>query len=149
MNGLMIGKVAKGAGIGIETVRFYEKEGLIEPPERTASNYRIYSSQAITRLRFIKRAKTLGFTLKEIKELLSLRHNPSASKSDVKVQVEAKIDAIKQKISDLKNILNTLETLDECCDGMGPVDDCPILKALEGGGKLNEESASPDGFQHE
>ncbi|MCK4502512.1 MAG: heavy metal-responsive transcriptional regulator [Desulfuromonadales bacterium] len=142
MAGLTIGKVAKGAELGIETVRFYEREGLLEPPERTASNYRIYSSQAITRLRFIKRAKTLGFTLKEIKELLSLRHNPSASKSDVKVQVEAKIDAIKQKISDLKNIQNTLETLDECCNGKGPTDDCPILKALEGVERLNGESVS-------
>lgn len=137
MNGLTIGKVAKGAGLGIETVRFYEKEGLIEPPERTASNYRIYSSQAIVRLRFIKRAKTLGFTLKEIKELLSLRHNPSANKSDVKKQVEAKIDDIKQKISDLKKIQKTLETLDECCNGKGPTDDCPILKALEGGETLS------------
>lgn len=132
MNELTIGKVAKGADLGIETVRFYEREGLIEPPERTASNYRIYSSQAITRLRFIKRAKTLGFTLKEIKELLSLRHNPAASKSDVKMQIETKIDAIKQKISDLKNIQNILETLDERCDGQGSTDDCPILRALEG-----------------
>ena len=139
MKGLTIGKVAKGAGIGIETVRFYEKEGLLEPPERTTSNYRIYSNQVITRLHFIKRAKTLGFTLKEIKELLSLRHNHSASKSAVKVQVEAKIDVIRLKIRDLENMLSTLETLDECCDGKGSADDCPILNALDGGAELNCE----------
>jgi Cu(I)-responsive transcriptional regulator len=142
MNRLTIGKVAKGAGLGIETVRFYEREGLIEPPERSDSNYRIYSSRAVSRLRFIKRAKTLGFTLREIKELLSLRHDPSASKSAVKLQVEAKIEDIKQKISDLKNIQQTLEALDECCNGQGPTDDCPILKALEGDGTLTDKSLS-------
>jgi len=84
MNGLTIGKVARNAGLGIETIRFYEREGLIDPPHRTEANYRVYPQQDIIRLRFIKRAKNLGFTLKEIKELLSLRQDPAASKEDVK-----------------------------------------------------------------
>lgn len=137
MNGLTIGKVAKGAGIGIETVRFYEKEGLIGPAARTESNYRVYGDGDIIRLRFIKRGKALGFTLKEIKELLALRHDPGASKDEVKRQTEAKIADIDQKIRDLTRIKATLETLDRQCDGHGPASDCPILDALESGDGLD------------
>jgi len=118
--------------MGLETVRFYEKQGLIPPVERTAANYRVYSPQTINRLRFIKRAKGLGFTLKEIAGLLSLRQDPSASKQDVKDQVETKLQSIRQKILDLQKIHAALESLDECCDGQGTTADCPILEALEG-----------------
>ena len=83
MNGLTIGKVAKSAGLGIETVRFYEREGLIKPLARSESNYRLYADERIIRLRFIKRAKTLGFSLREIKELLFLRTDPDATKENV------------------------------------------------------------------
>ena len=138
MNGLTIGKVAKDAGLGIETIRFYEREGLIEPPARTESNYRIYPKRDVIRLRFIKRAKSLGFTLKEIKELLSLRHDPFASKEDVKAKTEAKIEDISRRISDLTRIKQTLEALDESCDGHGPSSECPILDALESGHGLDD-----------
>ena len=133
MNGLTIGKVAKNAGLGIETVRFYEREGLIQPIARTKSNYRLYSAAGIIRLRFIKRAKALGFSLKEIKELLLLRQDTDASKRDVKKQIEAKLEDIKKRIRDLKKIQKTLETLDDNCDGEGSIKDCPILNALEDG----------------
>ncbi len=133
MNGLTIGKVAKNAGLGIETVRFYEREGLIQPIARTKSNYRLYSEDGIIRLRFIKRAKALGFSLKEIKELLLLRQDTDASKRDVKKQIEAKLEDIKKRIRDLKKIQKTLETLDDHCDGEGSIKDCPILNALEDG----------------
>ena len=139
MRNLTIGKVAKSAGLGIETVRFYEREGLIEPLTRTDSNYRLYSEEGIIRLRFIKRAKALGFSLKEIRELLLLRVDPGASKADVKEQVEAKIDDIKKKIKDLKQIQKTLETLDSCCDGRGSTVDCPILEALDGDDDLPDK----------
>lgn len=138
MGGLTIGKIAKGAGLGIETVRFYEKEGLIDPPARTESNYRIYPERDILRLRFIKRAKNLGFTLKEIKELLFLRHDPQSTKADVKHQTEAKIADIEQKIRDLTRIKEILKSLDACCDGQGPTSECPILDALETGHGLEE-----------
>ncbi len=131
MGRLTIGKVAKSAGLGIETVRFYEREGLIQPLTRSESNYRLYGNDGIVRLRFIKRAKALGFTLREIKELLFLRADPDATKGDVKQQIEEKIDDIKSRIKDLKKIQRTLETLDACCDGHGSADDCPILAALE------------------
>ena len=133
MQGLTIGKVSRAAGIGVETVRFYEKEGLIDPPQRSDANYRLYPEETIDRLRFIRRAKELGFTLREIGELLSLRGNPHASRNDVKLQIEAKIEDISKKIADLRKIRSTLETLDACCDGQGSTEACPILKALEGG----------------
>ena len=142
MDGLTIGKVAKSAGLGIETVRFYEREGLITPIARSESNYRLYADDGVVRLRFIKRAKTLGFTLREIKELLFLRSNPDATKEDVKGQIEVKIDDIKTRIRDLKKIQKTLETLDFCCDGQGSAEECPILAALEGIEPLESKSYS-------
>ena len=142
MNGLTIGKVAKSAGLGIETVRFYEREGLITPLARTESNYRLYADDGIVRLRFIKRAKALGFTLREIKELLFLRVDPDATKGDVKEQIEEKINDIKQRVKDLKKIQKTLETLDSCCDGHGSANECPILAALEGTDPLVSKSYS-------
>jgi Zn(II)-responsive transcriptional regulator len=141
MKTLTIGKVAKSAGMGIETVRFYEREGLIRPLARTESNYRLYSEEGIVRLRFIKRAKTLGFTLREIKELLFLRTNPDATKDAVKEQIEEKIDDIKQRIKDLKKIQKTLEALDACCDGHGSAEECPILAALEGTETLDSKGS--------
>jgi Hg(II)-responsive transcriptional regulator len=143
METLTIGRVARSAGLGIETVRFYEKEGLLDPPRRTRSNYRIYSDQAVARLRFIKRAKALGFTLKEIKELLDLSQDPTARMSDIKDQVEIKIADIKRKITDLSRIQRVLETLDAGCDGRGSTDGCPILHALEDGDDLIDENLSP------
>jgi len=131
MNGITIGKLAKKAGVSIDTVRFYERRGLIEEPARTESNYRLYKEEDAERLRFIKRAKDLGFSLSEIKELLALRHNPTASKSEVKQRTELKIRDIRQKIQDLSGILAALEHLSESCDGLGPVSDCPIIKAMD------------------
>jgi Cu(I)-responsive transcriptional regulator len=131
MNGLTIGKLAKQVGVGIETVRFYERQGLIEPPPRTDSNYRIYPEDEVARLKFIKRAKALGFTLNEIKELLFIRHDPHATKADIKNRTLAKIKDIEEKISDLTRIKTALEHLASSCDGHGPLEDCPILEALD------------------
>jgi len=139
MNGLTIGRLAKEAGLGIETVRFYERQGLIEPPPRTDSNYRMYPEEEITRLKFIKRAKNLGFTLNEIKDLLALRHDPQATKADVKNRTLVKIEDVTGKIRDLTRIKEALEHLYNACDGHGPLAECPILKALDtnGGERCN------------
>jgi len=139
MNQLTIGKVAKKTGLGAETVRYYEREVLLNPAPRTESNYRIYRQKDISRLLFIKHAKSLGFSLKEIKELLTLRHNPSADKEDVKRQTEAKIESINKKILHLSRIKEILETLDQRCSGHGPTSECPILEALESGDGLEDE----------
>lgn len=127
---LTIGKLAKKAGVSIDSIRFYERRGLIVEPTRTKSNYRVYPLEAADRLRFIKKAQRLGFTLDEIQELLGLSHNSSASKADIKAKTEEKIKDIRGKIQNLGRILKALEQLDESCDGHGPVAECPILKAL-------------------
>lgn len=127
---LTIGRLSKQAGVSIDSIRFYERGGLLAEPARTESNYRVYPMEAANRLRFIKRAQKLGFSLGEIQELLSLSHDPSASKADVKGKTAQKIKAIKIKIQDLSRMLKALEQLDESCDGQGSVVGCPILKAL-------------------
>ena len=130
MNGLTIGKLSKLAGVTNDTVRFYERYGLIDPVSRSESNYRLYREEDADRLRFIKRAKELGFTLNEIKELLELSQNPNATKADIKNRTEHKIEDIKQKIHDLSRILSALVHLVEECDGHGSARECPILKSL-------------------
>ncbi len=132
MSKLTIGKLAKMAGVSTDTVRFYERCGLLQPPARSASNYRLYPEKDVLRLRFIVRAKHLGFTLNEIKELLTLRYDPSATKKEVKSLTIKKIEDVKKRITDLQRILATLETLVETCDGQGLADDCPILAAMDG-----------------
>ena len=128
---LTTGRLAALAGINIETVRFYERSGLIAEPKRTASNYRQYPQSDVARLRFIKRAQELGFSLKEIAELLSLRATPSRSRSRVKRLTEEKLGIIDCKIRDLQRMRKSLASISAACDGHGPVADCPIIHALE------------------
>ncbi len=130
MKKMTIGRLAKRARVNVDTVRFYERRGLIDEPIRTTSNYRVYPEDVVDRLRFIRKSKELGFSLSEIKELLALRSNPTASKADVKHQIKVKIKDIKQKIKDFSHILSALENLYAECDGHGPISDCSILKAL-------------------
>lgn len=131
MKPLTIGQVAKRAGIGVETVRFYEREGLLEEPQRRPSGYRQFDKQIVERLLFIRRAKELGFTLKEIKELLSLRLDPSTTCADVKTRAEAKIADIENKINSLQRMRRALMKLTKACSGSGRTSDCPILDALD------------------
>jgi len=127
---LTIGKLAKKSDVSIDSIRFYERRGLIAEPLRTESNYRLYPQDAVNRLRFIKKAQSLGFSLGEIQELLALSDDPSASKAEVKMRTEEKIQDIRDRIKALTRVLQALETLDERCDGHGPATECPILKAL-------------------
>ncbi len=131
MKPLTIGQVARRAEVGIETVRFYERQGLIEEPLRAASGYRQYDGEVVDRLRFIRRAKELGFTLKEIKELLALRIDPSTTCADVKRRAEAKIADIQAKIHTLQKMKQALATLVAACSGRGLGSQCPILEALD------------------
>src|SRR4051812_35457550 len=96
--GLTVGQVAGRAGVGVETVRFYEREGLLERPSRLPSGYRQYDAGVVARLRFIRRAKELGFTLNEIGELLSLRLDPDTTAADVRRRAEGKLADIEAKI---------------------------------------------------
>ncbi len=131
MKPLTIGQVANRAGVGIETVRFYEREGLLEEPARRESGYRQYEADVVARLRFIKRAKELGFSLKEIKELLALRVDPTTTCAEVRSKAQAKVADIEEKIETLQRMKKALVKLTRSCSGQGPVSECPILDALE------------------
>lgn len=131
MKPLLIGQVAGRAGIAVETVRFYHRQGLIEEPPRSASGYREYPEAAVPRIRFIKRGKELGFTLKEIKELLSLRLDPATTCADVKSRAETKIADIEARIRGLAKMKKALVKLTEACSGGGTNGECPILEALD------------------
>jgi len=128
---LTIGKVARDAGLAIDTVRYYEREGLIEKPARSTSGYRHYRPDVIARLRFIRQAKDLGFSLSEIRELLALRVAPGKSCADVKARAEAKITDVEQRIAQLNRMKRALAKLATACSGRGPTSDCPILEAME------------------
>jgi len=131
---LTIGQVAAQCGCGVETVRFYEREGLIAQPPRPESGFRKYPPDAVGRVRFIQRSKALGFSLREIKELLSLRVDSAATCDAVKGRAEAKIADIKQKIRHLQEMKRALVKLTVACRGKGPTGECPILEALGDGG---------------
>ena len=111
MTQLSVGKLAKAAGIKIESVRFYEKRGLLPEPNRLPSGYRIYSGETVKRIRFIKRAQELGFTLEEIANLLAITDDPNADCGDIRDQAEDKIADIKQRIKDLNAMHAALSKL--------------------------------------
>jgi len=134
MKPLTIGQLAKRAEVGVETVRFYEREGLLDEPDRRASGYRQYDEDVVQRLQFIRRAKELGFTLKEIKELLSLKLDPSTTCADVKERAEAKIEGIEGKIRTLQRMKRALVKVTKSCSGSGPASECPILDSIEANG---------------
>ncbi len=127
---LTSGQLAKKCDVGVETLRFYEREGLLEKPARTGSNYRQYPVQAVERVRFIRRAQLLGFQLKDIKELLTLRDNPDADSRDVRDKTLDKLADIDQRIKDLQVMKTELTRLIAACDGTGPAANCPILNAI-------------------
>ena len=131
MNQITIGQLARKAGVKVETVRYYERRNLISEPPRSESGYRQYSNEDVQRIRFIKRAQGLGFTLHEIEELLALRVDPDTTCADVKVEAEAKIEDIRAKIRALQKMKSVLAELTASCDSRAPTNNCPILESLE------------------
>jgi MerR family mercuric resistance operon transcriptional regulator len=128
---LTIGEVAKAARVGVETVRFYEREGLIDPPARTRSGYRQYDREVVRRIRFIQHAKDLGFSLRQIGELLSLRAAPDGTCAAVRSHALAKIADIDGRIASLGAMRRALMRLADACAGAGPASECPFLEALD------------------
>lgn len=129
---LTIGQLASEAGVGVETIRFYERRGLVPEPERSpSSGYRRYPPRAARRLLFIRHAKELGFTLDEIQQLLELRVDPASTCADVRGRAEAKIADIERRIASLDGMRRALERLAQQCRGRGPVSECPILEEIE------------------
>jgi MerR family mercuric resistance operon transcriptional regulator len=131
---LTISRLARLGGVNLETVRYYERRGLLAKPPRTASGYRVFPREAASRLRFIKRAQELGFSLSEVRELLSLRARTGAGREAVRARAQATIADVDQKIRALQAIKNALSTWADRCDGCGPVAGCPILQSLDGEG---------------
>jgi len=128
---LSIGQVATAADVNIQTIRYYERRGLFPTAKRTPAGYRQYAADAVARLRFIKHAQDLGFSLNEIEELLGLRVRHGAACDAVERKTRKKIEVVRQRIRDLQRMKRTLERLAASCTARRPTDDCPILDVLE------------------
>ena len=129
---LKIGELAELTGVSRDALRFYEKHGLVTPSARTQSGYRLYSKSDVLRIRFILSAKEVGFTLNEIHQLLELEvTKDDKSCQDVKQFVDKKIQVVNQRLTEIKKIKQSLQTLSNaCCGGDEPATDCTILGAL-------------------
>jgi MerR family mercuric resistance operon transcriptional regulator len=133
MESLTIGQLARRAGVGVETIRFYEREGLISEPPRRPSGYRDYPLESVARIVFIRKAKALGFTLKEINELLDLRVRPRRNCAQVRRSADTKIADIDAKIASLRRMRRALKDLSKACEERTPTTECPILASLRAG----------------
>lgn len=133
---LKIGQVAERGGVNLQTIRYYEREKLLPEPPRLASGYRMFPEGAVNRVRFIKRAQELGFSLAEIRELLSIKIDPAKDCSDVQRFAELKVMDIEEKIRTLQSMKRVLSGLAESCPGRGPSNECPILESIESDGVL-------------
>lgn len=133
MTTLTIGKVAKRSNVGIETIRFYERNGLIPEPPRRPSGYREYPESVVDQIKFIRRAKELGFTLKEIKELMTIKVECHSTPEDIRKKTRGKIKDIEDKIQTLTQMKKILMKLTKSCEKKNPdsLSECPILDALE------------------
>jgi len=125
------GELAKRGGVNIETIRYYERRGLLPKPPRSAAGYRLFSLDDDRRVRFIKRAQELGFSLKEIEELLALQNEPHTTRAVVRKRAEAKIADIEKKLCDLQAMKESLERLTATCSGRGSLCGCPILESFD------------------
>jgi MerR family mercuric resistance operon transcriptional regulator len=131
MTTVTIGAAARAAGVNVETIRFYERRGLIAQPLKPRDGYREYAPQTVSRIRFIRKAQEIGFSLREIEELLSLRADPHADCSDVREKAKVKLDAVNHKIAELERVRAALNEVISACPGRGGLRACSILEALE------------------
>jgi Hg(II)-responsive transcriptional regulator len=130
MKTLRSGELARLAHVNVETLRFYERQGLLAMPARRASGYREYPVEAVKRVRFIKRAQLLGFTLRETKELMALWETTGVSCGDMVVIARRKIEQIEAKIRDLRSMRKALTKLIKECPGPASNPGCPIVESL-------------------
>lgn len=127
---MKIGELARRAGVPIDTVRYYERNGLLPEPARRASGYRDYASDDVARLRFVLRAKALGFTLAEVRELAALLHDGRADAGDLRTLAQARLAQIEARLAELDGLRAALRAVVDACPGAGPVDACPIRAAV-------------------
>jgi MerR family copper efflux transcriptional regulator len=131
MQTMTIGRLAKAAGVNIDTIRYYERHGLLPRATRRESGYREYARDDVARLSFIRRAKELGFSLADIAELLSLSHERRDVRG-VKLKAEEHLADVERRIAELKRVRRGLKTLIDACPGHGELASCPIVAALSG-----------------
>lgn len=127
--GIPIGVAARRSGVNIETIRFYERSGLLKAPPRTAGGHRVYDTDGVKRLNFVRRARELGFTLDQIRDLLALADEAETSCAEVAVLANDQLDAVRGRLADLARMETVLAAMIERC-AHGTVPDCPILEAL-------------------
>lgn len=133
MKTMTISEAARAAGVGVETVRFYERRGLIaRPPRPGDSGFRRYPAETVERIRFVRRAQTLGFSLREIEELLSLRADPGTDCAEVRERAITKLADVERKMAELDRFRHALEELIAACPGSGALRVCSIMEALTG-----------------
>lgn len=133
-----VGQLAKVVGVNVQTLRYYERLKLLTPSARKSSGYRLYGPSEVVRLRFIKNAQALGFTLREIGELLSLRVSSRARCGDVQRKAQAKLQQVETKMRDLRTLAKGLRGLVQACQAGRPTDRCPILNSLEQKRRIND-----------
>jgi Cu(I)-responsive transcriptional regulator len=132
MNGITRGDLAQQCGVNPETIRYYERNQLLPQPPRSPAGYRLFTQQDAQRVRFIKRAQAVGFSLEEIRTLLGLKLDPDGTSGQVRVLAQDKVRAIDEKIRSLQAVRDTLVSLITACPGgHAPISDCPILDCLE------------------
>lgn len=130
---ITIGALARSAGVGVDTVRYYEREALLPKPARTASGYRSYAPETASRLRFIRRAKDLGFSLEDIRDLLALSSDRDHGVRGVRQRAQARLAEVEQRLRELRRMQRGLKDLIKACPGHGTLEACPILAALDDG----------------
>ena len=138
MQSLTIGQMARQAGVGIDTIRFYERQGLLAEPRRRGSGYREYPAESLRRLRFIRRAKALAFSLREVRELLALHGASAAGCAEAAARAREKVAAIEAKIRGLEAVRAGLEELAAACERRTTSERCPLLEALLGAPEQEE-----------
>lgn len=140
MTTLTIGRAAREAGVSVETIRFYERRGLIPQPPKPKDGYRLYTPETVERIRFIQKAQEIGFSLRNIDELLSLRAHPETDCAEVRERAAAKIADVDHKIAELKRVRAALEKVVASCPGHGALSACTILEALQSSKPLRPNS---------
>jgi MerR family mercuric resistance operon transcriptional regulator len=133
---MRIGTAAERAGVNVQTLRYYERRGLLQRPPRRTSGYREFPDEAVRVVRFVKRAQDLGFTLDEVEELLQLRNHKRRDRARVQAVAERRVHQIEQKIAELQAVKKALSHLLHCCRE-GSTLECPIIEALDGEGRMD------------
>ena len=148
MTAMTIGRLARKAGVGVETIRFYERKGLIEQPRRPRDGgYRVYPEETAHCIRFTRQAQELGFSLREVQDLLSLRADPESDSADVRERAAAKLAEVKRKITELDRIRAALEDLIAACPGRGALRNCSIMETLRAGEETCENRPGGGGLR--